>query len=80
MLIRIQGLVGRTTPVSTSAGSAVQVKGFGFLLRAWMRSGMTFSRDSTFRNVPRRIRLTAISRNQRSMMFSDELDVGVKCL
>jgi hypothetical protein len=40
---------------------------------------MAATKDGTFWNEPRRIRLSVISRNHRSTRLSQELEVGMKC-
>src|ERR1700756_5378131 len=58
---------------------AVQIKGFGFLFQAARNSVIAFSRSSTLRKEPRRMRLLVNSPNQRSTRFSQLELVGTKC-
>ena len=58
---------------------AVQTKGFGFSFQTARNSVIGFSRSSTLRKEPRRIRWLVNSRNQRSIRFSQLELVGTKC-
>src|SRR5215213_4015692 len=53
--------------------------GLGSLLLAWRYASIAAIRSGTDLKTPRRMAFSVSSRNQRSAMFSHELDVGMKC-
>ena len=58
---------------------AVQINGLGLVLCTAMYSSMTASNSATLANTPRRMRLSVMSRKNRSTQLSQEALVGVKC-
>jgi hypothetical protein len=58
---------------------AVQVKMRGFWLCPARYASMAAISSGTLAKLPRRMRLSVISRNHRYTMFNQELEVGMKC-
>jgi hypothetical protein len=57
---------------------AVQTKGFGLSLFPWREASIAVIRSGTLVKTPRRTALSVKLSNQRSIMFSHKLEVGVK--
>ena len=62
-----------------SSAVAFQMKGLGSVFQWSAQVVMALVRSATLVKVPRRRRLSVSSLNQRSIRFSHELEVGVKC-
>src|SRR5215218_229993 len=69
----------RLTFSRISSAVAVHTNGLGSLLLAWRYASIAAIRSGTDLKTPRRMAFSVSSRNQRSAMFSHELDVGMKC-
>ena len=58
----------------------VQMNGFGLLLWCatyWLIAAIN---SGTLVNIPRRSRFSVMSRKNRSTMFNQDAEVGVKCM
>ena len=62
-----------------SSAVAFQTKGLGSRFQCSAQVVIAAVRSATLLKAPRRRRLSVSSLNQRSMRFSQELEVGVKC-
>jgi protein ImuB len=70
----------RVTLARMSDALAVQMNGLGSSLCAAMYSWMASSNSGTLVNTPLRIRLSVMSRKNRSTILSHDALVGVKCM
>ena len=70
----------RVTLARMSDALAVQMNGFGSALCVAMYSLMAASDSGTLLNTRLRIRLSVMSRKNRSTMLSHDALVGVKCI
>jgi len=71
--------LARRTFARIVSALAVHLNVFGSRLCAAMYDSIAAISSFTLRNTPRRIRLAAMSLNHRSIRFSHELLVGMKC-
>ena len=60
-----------------SSALAFQMKGLGSAFQCWAQVVIAAVRSTTLVKVPWRSRLSVSSSNQRSIRFSQELEVGV---
>ena len=72
--------LARVTLARMSDALAVQMKGLGSMLWCAMYKSMARSSSGTLVKLSRRMRLSVMSRKNRSTMFSHDALVGVKCM
>jgi hypothetical protein len=75
-----RAVFARVTLAKMSEALAVQMKGLVSMLCFATYRSMANSSSGTLVKLPRRMRLSVMSRKKRSAMFSHDAPAGVKCM